>query len=261
MRRNLFVSLAFLVGGAAHAAAQCKYLDPDACSGSAPGRPRNSGQVCIYVEPGKTECRPVIEAPSPLVAFPFDGDAEITCDQGNLSPEGNSHRFHNTSFALDLATKKGAPAGTLLAGLDGEVLSYAGCSTENDRCGEGFGNHVRIFADSGVVLLYAHMASVEVKSGTRVKRGQVIGREGMTGSTGTDNRHLHLSAHFDWRAQGLDFWKPDGWTPSSIPFRLELKGGSLDSRKIRCRRAGGEAPRLCGPGSRVDAALCHPLAR
>jgi murein DD-endopeptidase MepM/ murein hydrolase activator NlpD len=205
----------------------CKYLAPKGCA---------SGETCVYVEPGKTECRR-LEGPTDfVVASPFDAKTKASCDQGNLSADGNSHRFHNTAFALDLQTQKDASPAVLLAGMDGVVQSFGKCQTANDGCGMGFGNHVRLFADNGVVLLYAHLDRVDVSSGQRVKVGQVLGLEGNTGATGQNNRHLHLSAHYDWRLQGLEFWKPDAWLPESIPFRLEFQGQLLDSRKVPCRR-------------------------
>lgn len=57
----------------------------------------------------------------------------------------------------------------------------------------GFGNHVIINHGYGYETLYAHMVRIKIRSGQRVKRGEVIGWVGNTGkSTGP---HCHYEVH------------------------------------------------------------------
>ena len=58
-------------------------------------------------------------------------------------------------------------------------------------CGYGYGNHVEIKMDNGIQVVYGHMKSnVQVNIGTYVKKGQLLGYMGSSGSsTGT---HLHF---------------------------------------------------------------------
>jgi murein DD-endopeptidase MepM/ murein hydrolase activator NlpD len=55
--------------------------------------------------------------------------------------------------------------------------------------GRGFGNHVVISHGYGYETIYAHMSKIKVRQGQRVKRGDIIG---LVGSSGTSTApHLH----------------------------------------------------------------------
>lgn len=70
------------------------------------------------------------------------------------------------------------------------VFSVAAGTVQSARYNGGYGNEVRIKHPSGMISLYAHLASMSVRAGQSVKRGQVIGRVGSSGrSTGA---HLHF---------------------------------------------------------------------
>jgi murein DD-endopeptidase MepM/ murein hydrolase activator NlpD len=79
---------------------------------------------------------------------------------------------------LDIAGDKGQPVYATAAG----TVSHAGW--EN-----GYGNVITIDHGFGLQTRYGHLLKYDVKSGTKVKRGDVIGRVGNTGrATGY---HLH----------------------------------------------------------------------
>ncbi|TAK14236.1 MAG: M23 family metallopeptidase [Anaerolineae bacterium] len=84
-----------------------------------------------------------------------------------------------------------APMNTnVYAGADGEVY-YVMQETNTHP----YGRHIRIQHENGYRTVYAHMASVQVTIGQKVKAGQLIGKADSTGnSTGS---HLHLTLKKD----------------------------------------------------------------
>ena len=65
--------------------------------------------------------------------------------------------------------------------------------TKVKRLYNGYGRHVVIDHGFGYETLYAHMSESLVEVGDEVKRGQVIG---LVGSTGTStSSHLHYEVH------------------------------------------------------------------
>lgn len=185
----------------------------------------------------------------PIVKYPFHPDRGILCDQGTQSPKGHSHTYHNTLYALDLATPKVAEPAGIYASNTGKVVSYSMCLDFNTNCGAGFGNHVKVLSEDGLLVMYAHLDKVFVKTGDHVVAGQLLGVEGNTGLTGENNRHLHFSVHSDWRSNDFDFYRQNlGSLPNSIPFKMNIcqrkysscNGKPVDVRNIKCRRITGQ---------------------
>ena len=100
---------------------------------------------------------------------------------------GRKHPILGTirpNYALDYASPKGTP---IVAAADGVVI-FAG------KRG-GYGNLIEIRHENNLKTLYAHMNSFAtgMRTGKKVKRGQMIGRVGSTGlSTGP---HLHFGLY------------------------------------------------------------------
>lgn len=112
-------------------------------------------------------------------------------------------RMHN---GLDFSAGYGAP---IYAASDGRI-TYAG------RNG-GYGKFVKIDHAGNLATGYAHMSRIAVRSGQRVRRGQIIGYVGSTGlSTGP---HLHYELYRNGRAIN----------PQSVRFttRAQLSGEQL----------------------------------
>jgi murein DD-endopeptidase MepM/ murein hydrolase activator NlpD len=82
-----------------------------------------------------------------------------------------------------------------------------------------YGNTVVIDHGYGLMSLYSHLSSIAVEDGATVKRGQVIGKSGMTGLAGGD--HLHFSILL----QGLPVRPIEWWDAHWIGDRLKRKLG------------------------------------
>jgi murein DD-endopeptidase MepM/ murein hydrolase activator NlpD len=109
--------------------------------------------------------------------------AEFTSGFGTRSdPFGHRAAMHP---GIDLAGPTGTP---VYATADGTVLRSGWNSG-------GYGNLVEIDHGRGIVTRYGHLSKLLVTPGTRVNRGELIGRMGSTGrSTGS---HLHYEVRID----------------------------------------------------------------
>jgi murein DD-endopeptidase MepM/ murein hydrolase activator NlpD len=88
---------------------------------------------------------------------------------------------------MDFSAKTGTP---IYATGDGKISKVR-------RSRKGYGNHVVIEHGYGYKTLYAHMSKYIVKKGQKVKRGDVIGYVGSTGTSVAP--HLHYEVHKDGR--------------------------------------------------------------
>jgi len=133
-----------------------------------------------------------------------------------LHPIYKVRKFH---YGLDFS----APEGTeIFATGDGVVV-------KSKRLYNGYGRHIVIRHGFGYETLYAHMSKSLVRKGDRVKRGQVIG---LVGSTGTStSSHLHYEVHKDGKKVNPSHYFFNDLTPEEYEAMLaatELETQSLD---------------------------------
>jgi hypothetical protein len=205
--------------------------------------PKN--QFCIKYQQTKDVCRTKFDKGLKNISYPFSSSTSSFCDQGPLAPSGNSHTWQNTAFAVDIKSYSKANV-DILAGVSGTIIAYGECETENDQCGLGFGNQIKILTEDNFIVFYAHLKNISVKTGDIVKEGSVIGTEGITGWTGKDNKHLHLSVHYDWKSAGLEYWKNVGYLPNSVPFRIkDCNGKFLSVENLNCKRTVETPTKFC----------------
>lgn len=92
---------------------------------------------------------------------------------------------HNGMDIVGLSSKK------LIAMVDGTVHQSQIVTDKSNRTWE-WGNYVTIKADTGELIVYAHLSKRLVSKGDRVKKGDVIGIEGNTGYSFGSHCHLEV---------------------------------------------------------------------
>lgn len=110
----------------------------------------------------------------------------ISCFKGKFkvtSPYGKRWLFDKYEFHK----------GVDIVGIDDDTV-YSICDgvaycLYNDG---GFGNYVRVDIDKGLSIIYGHLKSYKIKSGTKVKAGQPIGVMGATGNVTGVHTHLEI---------------------------------------------------------------------
>jgi murein DD-endopeptidase MepM/ murein hydrolase activator NlpD len=119
-------------------------------------------------------------------------------DQARLS-RGFQIGGKKSHWGVDLANKKGTG---ILAAEKGTVI-YTG------KGFHGYGNLIVIEHGNEWATLYAHLATITVKEGDEVKRGEEIGKMGNTGhSTGT---HLHFEMRHNRQPVNPMAYLPEGF--------------------------------------------------
>jgi murein DD-endopeptidase MepM/ murein hydrolase activator NlpD len=85
-----------------------------------------------------------------------------------------------------------------------------------------YGNCVVVDHGYGLQTIYGHMSQIDVHVGDTVKRGQVMGRSGMTGMAGGD--HIHFAMQLDGvQIDPKEWWDPH-WIHDHIERRVDLPG-------------------------------------
>ncbi len=128
--------------------------------------------------------------------YPFpiaEGDVLITSQYGiRVSPVNHRMREHD---GLDIYSY--APRARVQSIADGVVIDSWPPPGGGYRGHPTYGGMVRIRHEDGTDALYAHLSEKYIKEGQHVAQGDVIGREGRTGSA--TGEHLH----FELRMKGI----------------------------------------------------------
>jgi len=123
-------------------------------------------------------------------------------------------RFHN---GIDFS----APEGTKIQATgDGIVKKVEKKST-------GYGLNIKIDHGYGYETLYAHLNEILVKEGQKVKKGEVIGLIGDTGSSTAP--HLHYEVHYQNKAVNPIQYVMDGLTPEEYDALVKMASESNKS--------------------------------
>ena len=115
-----------------------------------------------------------------------------------------------------------------------------------------YGNCIIVDHGLGVMSLYGHLSSFDVKVGDTVTRGQTIGRSGMTGLAGGD--HLHFTMLVGGHAVNPVEWWDSHWMQDRVDRKMQEAGAPAtaepaaaqapvsDARKPRAERPRRSAP-------------------
>jgi murein DD-endopeptidase MepM/ murein hydrolase activator NlpD len=112
-----------------------------------------------------------------------------------------------THYGYDLASTAGAP---ITASNAGRVLFAGDLGI--------YGDTVLLDHGLGVVSLYGHLSSIEVKAGESVTGDQVIGHTGATGLAGGDHLHFAILVG-DTYVDPREWWDPR-WVREHITVRM-----------------------------------------
>ncbi len=85
-----------------------------------------------------------------------------------------------------------------------------------------YGNCIVVDHGYGLQSVYGHLSEIAVHEGDMVKRGQVMGKSGMTGLAGGD--HIHFSMQLDDVQIDPKEWWDAHWIKDHIAKRVELGG-------------------------------------
>ncbi len=83
-----------------------------------------------------------------------------------------------------------------------------------------YGNCIVVDHGYGLQSIYGHLSEIAVHEGDMVKRGQVMGKSGMTGLAGGD--HIHFSMQLDGVQIDPKEWWDAHWIQDHIAKRVEL---------------------------------------
>ncbi len=85
-----------------------------------------------------------------------------------------------------------------------------------------YGNCIVVDHGYGLQSIYGHLSEIDVHEGDMVKRGQVMGKSGMTGMAGGD--HIHFSMQLEGIQIDPKEWWDAHWIKDHIAKRVDLPG-------------------------------------
>ncbi len=120
------------------------------------------------------------------------------------------HKVMKMHKGIDFSAKSGTE---IYASGDGKVVKVLNKKT-------GYGKHIIISHGYGYETLYAHLSEANVSVGDKVKKGEVIG---LVGSTGTSTApHLHYEVHYMGKAVNPIHFVLDGLSTEEYQKMIDL---------------------------------------
>ena len=161
--------------------------------------------------PGKPITAPVQNL---VIPPPFGRGEAYVISQGFNGEK--THATEDSRYAIDISMPLNT---TILSVRDGVVMDveedFNRGGTDIEKYADK-ANHVRVLHTDGTMALYAHLglASVIVRPGARVRKGQPIARSGNTGFSSGPHLHFVLQQNAGMKMISLpfEFQMPDGST-------------------------------------------------
>ncbi len=120
------------------------------------------------------------------------------------------HKIKKMHYGIDFTAPRGTP---IYATGNGKVRKIT-------KSRSGYGNRVVIDHGHNYKTLYAHMHTIDVKKGQKVKKGDIIGTVGSTGSSTAPHLHYEVM-HRGKKINPIHFCL-DGLTPEEYNEMLEM---------------------------------------
>ena len=163
---------------------------------------------------------PILGKKTPQKLYEFRSKANKYLNGYNYAGSTLAYDGHP---GYDFSAPKGTPVYAAAAG----KIVWAG---EKDL-GDGAGLYVRILHDGGYITQYLHLSTPAqgISIGTQVKKGQLIGRSGNTGTGTGPHLHFEVKKNCNTNGEGGVSIDPYGWTgePGKDPYKLDGDGDSV----------------------------------
>lgn len=149
-----------------------------------------------------------------LKAIPSVRPLKVSADIKFLSGFGMRkhpiHKINKMHYGIDFTAKTGTP---IHSTGDGTVI-------KTRKSKSGYGNHIVIDHGFGYKTLYAHLHDIEVKTGQKIIKGEIIGTVGNTGTSTAP--HLHYEVIQKGKKVDPIHFCVDGLTPEEYKEMTEL---------------------------------------
>jgi murein DD-endopeptidase MepM/ murein hydrolase activator NlpD len=147
------------------------------------------------------------------IASAATGGPDPTFDDGFAqTPGGHDYLYYSGHDGYDY----GLYYEPVAAAADGTVMLAGWARPDCQSCSSGL--TVEINHGNGLLTYYGHFSSLSVSKGQHVRRGQVLGISGMTGTA--TGPHLHFGVYY---INGNGPVDPYGWTgPGPDPYAKDL---------------------------------------
>ena len=125
----------------------------------------------------------------------------------------------NNHMAIDIGGGVGGQT-NIISAEDGTVIAVnSGCVAGNSTCGGRLGNYVKIQHSDGNITRYGHMYSVSVVNGQTLKKGQVIGKMGTTGTSTGNHLDFQIIVNGD-KVDPLNYVSPTNPRPENCGMNV-----------------------------------------